>query len=249
MEEALLQKKEGYQIKLSNFEGPLDLLLYLIKKNEVDIYDINVSEITRQYLDYIELMKILDLEVAGEFILMAATLIRIKAKMLLPKDPDAFEEDEEDPRTDLVKQLLEYKRFKEVAEDLSDKEDHQRRLYPRRNFQFEKQYIKDFDDTADLVSDISLFDLLSAFKYALENRPVDTAHEVGELGATVEDQINYIIGYFDDHERVTFSDLVKPLKTRLMLIVTFIAILELIKTHRLMVQQARVFGDIYITKT
>lgn len=246
--EDLLQKKEGYQIKLSNFEGPLDLLLYLIKKNEIDIYDINVSQITRQYLEYIELMKILDLEIAGEFILMAATLIRIKAKMLLPKDPDAIEEDDEDPRNDLVKQLLEYKRFKEVADDLSDKEDHQRRLYSRKNFDKEKQYVKEFDDTADLVSDISLFDLLSAFKYALENRPVETAHQVGEVGATVEDQINYVIGFLEAHERVTFFELVEPLKTRLMLIVTFMAILELIKTHRLIVQQAQTFGDIYITK-
>lgn len=246
--EDLIVKKEGYQIKLSNFEGPLDLLLYLIKKNEIDIYDINVSQITKQYLEYIELMKILDLEIAGEFILMAATLIRIKAKMLLPKDPDATEDEDEDPRTDLVKQLLEYKRFKEVADDLSDKEDNQRRLYARRYFEVEKQYVKEFDDTADLISDISLFDLLSAFKYALENRPVETTHQVGEVGATVEEQINYVIGYLEEHDRVTFVDLVKPLKTRLMLIVTLMAILELIKTHRLKVQQAQIFGDIYITK-
>ncbi len=248
MMEEIAVKKDGYQVKLTNFEGPLDLLLYLIRKEEIDIYDIPVADITMQYLEYVELMRELDLEVAGEFILMAATLIRIKAKMLLPKDPDAPEEDEDDPRADLVRQLLEYKRFKEVAEDLSDKEDTQRRFFPRTYFDWSKDLVLPEDNTAQLMSDVDLFDLLSAFKVALENRPKVTEHQVGEIGATIEDQINYITGFFIDHEKATFAEMVGPLKTRLMIIVTFMAMLELIRNHRIFVRQGDVFGEIFISR-
>ena len=129
-----------YKVKLESFEGPLDLLLYLIKKNEVDIYDIPISKITRQYLEYIEIIQLLDLEAASDFILMAATLMRIKAQMLLPK-PSIEEEvqDVEDPRQELVYRLLEYKRFKDVAAELGEKEEIARKQFPRGGFKFEKR--------------------------------------------------------------------------------------------------------------
>ncbi|MCI0447359.1 segregation/condensation protein A, partial [bacterium] len=123
-----------YRVKLEAFEGPLDLLLFLIKKSEVDIYDIPIADITQQYLEYLEIITQLDLEGAGDFILVAATLIRIKAQMLLPKPPLEEGEEEEDPRAELVRRLLEYQRFKEVAVQMSDLENHQRLLFPRAFF-------------------------------------------------------------------------------------------------------------------
>ena len=247
----LVEKKEGYQIKLANFEGPLDLLLYLIRKEEIDIYDIPIADITRQYLEYVELMRELDLEVAGEFILMAATLIQIKVRMLLPSSTDEEEGEEEDPRAELVRQLLEYKRFKEVAESLEDKEVNQRRLYPRSYFEWARKYLKKEDDMVNnetFMKDVSLFDLLSAFKLVLDNVPKITAHEVNVPTINIEDQINYMIGLLEEKARIGFVEVMGQLKERLMIIVTFMAILELIRTHRIRIQQATVFGEIWIMR-
>ena len=174
----MIEKKEGHLVRLSNFEGPLDLLLYLIKREEVDIYDIPIAEITKQYLEMIEMMRELDLEVAGEFILMAATLIQIKVRMLLPEPEDGAEDEEEDPRAELVRRLVEYKCFKEVSESMESLETHQRRLFSRAYFNWEKQYKK----TEVVLREVSLFDLMHAFKVAMENIPSVTAHEVGAIG-------------------------------------------------------------------
>jgi len=244
----IIEKKEQYQIKLPNFEGPLDLLLYLIKKEEVDIYDIPIASITKQYLEYIEILKELDLEVAGEFILMAATLIQIKVRMLLPRTEEEIEE-EEDPRADLVRQILEYKRYKEVAESLSDIEVQQRRLYPRAFFSWAKKFKgKDKISNKEFLKDVSLFDLLSAFKTVLDNMPKVTAHEVAALGVTIEDQIEFLMEQLKAKERIGFREIIEQLKERIIVIVTFMAILELIKTHQIRIQQASVFGDIWILK-
>lgn len=237
------ERQEPYRIKLPNFEGPLDLLLYLIKKEEMDICDIPIATITQQYFEYIELMKELDLEVAGEFILMAATLIQIKVKMLLPKSP-LDEDEEEDPRADLIRQLLEYKRYKEVAESLNEIEEHQRRQFQRSYFEWQKPFIK----KEVVLKDMNLFDLMTAFKTVLENLPKESYHEIGAVNITIEEQIDFILNIIHETDHITFDDLISQLKERIIIVVTFIAILELIRTHRILVQQRSVFDEIWISK-
>ena len=242
--------KDGYQVKLANFEGPLDLLLYLIRREEIDIYDIPIASITKQYLETIEFMKDLDLEVAGEFILMAATLIRIKVQMLLPRETEESEESEEDPRAELVRRLLEYKRFKEVAESLENMEIRQRRFFPRTYFDWEKRSSQKADPSEDtFLKDVSLFDLLEAFKVVVESMPRIDTHEVAATKATIEEQIHYVLGRLEEKERFAFADMMKEIKERLVVIMTFLALLELIRTRRIRIQQATPFGDIWISKT
>lgn len=196
-------------------------------------------------------MRELDLEVAGEFILMAATLIQIKVRMLLPRSPEEEEGEEEDPRAELVRQLLEYKRFKEVAETLQDKETRQRRLYPRTYFDWAREFLDKEDQDMDseaFMRDVSMFDLLSAFKIVLDNIPKITSHEVDAPTIHINDQINYIIGKLEEKERIGFIDVISELRERLVVIVTFMAILELIRTRRIRIQQAEVFGEIWIMR-
>jgi len=244
-----IQKKDNYKIQLPIFEGPLDLLLYLIKKEEINIYDIPIAKITKQYLKTIELMKELDLEIAGEFILMAATLIQIKVRMLLPKEADMTEEEEEDPRAELVKKLLDYKRFKEVAESLISIEERQRRYFPHSNFDWAKNYIHvQGISNEELLKDISLYDLFKAFKTALDKAPKVTTHEIQSIPITVDEQIDFLINELEVKKRLAFSDVMAKLHERALIIVTFIAILELIKTHRIIVQQAESFGELWIIK-
>jgi segregation and condensation protein A len=238
----------GYSIRLPNFEGPLDLLMFLIQKEEIEITDIPIALITKQYLEYVELMRELDLEVAGEFILMAATLIQIKVRMLLPR-PETMEgeEAEEDPRAELVRQLLEYKKYKEVADHLMEMEDQQRRFFPRTRFEWEKKFADDEQDLTEIaLKDVTLFDLLTAFKGVLDAMPKKTVHEVGLSGPSIEDQISYVTRMVGEKKRIMFRELVAPFLNRVVLIVTFMAMLELIRTHRIVIQQADLFGDIWI---
>jgi len=233
---------------LPNFEGPLDLLLYLIKKEEIDIYDIPIASITKQYLEYIELMRELDLEIAGEFILMAATLIRIKVQMLLPKPALEEELEEEDPRAELVRQLIEYKRFKEVAESIEEREAEQRRLFPRTYFEWTKTFEKEEIPGDALLKDVTMFDLMTAFKSVLDNMPLITTHQVSTIGVTIDDQIEFIMDQISKQERIGFTEIMSQFEERVVVIVTFMAILELIRTHRIRVQQASVFSEIWISR-
>ena len=188
-------------------------------------------------------MQELNLEVAGEFIFMAATLIRIKVRMLLPKSGDE-EEIEEDPRAELVRQLLEYKRFKEVTESLTEMEDNQRRLYPRSFFDFAKKR----EEKEIILKDVTLFDLIVAFKTVLEHVPIKNVHDVSAIGATVEEQIDFVLNRLIEKEEFSFRELFFQLKERITIVVTFMAILELIRTHRILVRQSGVFGEIWISK-
>lgn len=193
-------------------------------------------------------MKELDLEVAGEFILMAATLIQIKVRMLLPRSEEEGEE-EEDPRAELVQRLLEYKRFKEVAESLIEIETHQRRLFPRSFFGWVKKYQgKEKISNTEFLKDVALFDLLSAFKTVMDNMPKITAHEVRTIGVTIEDQITFILDWIKEKERIGFREIMDQMKERVIIIVTFMAILELIRTHQIRIQQASIFGEIWILR-
>lgn len=234
-----------YRIKLEVFEGPFDLLLFLIRKHEIDIYDIPIHDITRQFLEYVELMKILDLEIAGEFIEMAAILMNIKARMLLPRPEGFGDEEAEDPRTELVERLLEYQRYKEAASELHDFEDHQRRLYHREFFPDIE--ISEAEDTPETyLRDVSLFDLLVALKKALDNMPRVTYHEVKKIDVTVEQQTQFILERLAGRPMILFSDLVAGMKDRIIIIVTFLALLEMIRTSRIQVRQSAVFDDIRI---
>jgi segregation and condensation protein A len=198
-------------------------------------------------MEYIEFMQVLDLEIAGEFILMAATLIRIKAQMLLPKEAAEEDAEEEDPRAELVRQLLEYKRFKEVAESFVEIEEKQRRIFPRVYFRWAKKYEEE-ETEEEVLRDITLFDLLTAFKSVLENMPKESQHQVGAIGVTIEDQIANLLKLLEDNERLVFSELMKKYQERVTVVVTFSAMLELIRMHRIVIQQASLFGEIYICR-
>jgi segregation and condensation protein A len=227
-------------VKLARFEGPLDLLLHLIKRDEIDIYDIPISHITQQYLAYLDLMRALDLEVAGEFLVMAATLMRIKAKMLLPLPAAGEEEEEGDPREELVQRLVEYRQFKEAAGTLKSREEERRLLY-------ERGMVPGEDEAGPLpLAPTSLFDLLAALNRVLARAPEQTVYEVqGEMFA-VEDKIALLADQLSEHPRVSFTDVLTRCRSRNEMIVTFIALLELIKLGHVRVIQNEAFGDIML---
>ena len=235
-----------YRVQLQNFEGPLDLLLFLIKKNEVDIYDIPVADITQQYMEYLEFIELLDLDHASEFILMAATLIRIKVKMLLPK-PELEDEEVEDPREELVQRLLEYQRFKETAWEFGDLEKKQRQLFPKRNFTFEPGDEEEAEQPDE--REITLFDLMSVFVDVMKRIPPPSEHTVETISVTIEEQAEFVLSYFEKRNRVLFSDLLLQIKERIILIVTFIAILELVRKKELSLSQTKPFAEIWIQKS
>jgi segregation and condensation protein A len=237
--EQQFEKKLHFPVKLEVFEGPLDLLLFLIRKNEIDIYDIPIALITRQYLEYIELMRKLDLDLAGEFILMASTLIRIKVKMLLPRDE--IEDEEEDPREELVSALLEYKKYKEAAQTLQRKEEEEKVFYPRSDFSSVDQ-----EESTEFLQEADLFDLLMAFKKVLDNQPKESFHSIEFQKVDLEQRIQYILDYLANREKVRFEELFQDNPIRLVLVVTFMAILELIRLQEIRIMQRRHFSQILI---
>ena len=232
-----------YKIKLPVFEGPFDLLLYLIKKNEIDIYDIPIAQITDEYLEYVEMMQMLDLEIAGEFIEMVATLILIKTRTLLPSAEEEVLADVEDPRLQLTLQLLEYKRFKDVAGKLHDKETERRRYFPRRT-DAPRVFGNRPVEEEEFQIDASLFDLLTAFKRAMDNMPKITVHEVKTVKLSIEDQVTVIVQALDENTVVMFSELVSGYPDKIYIIVTFMAILDLMRLQLLTVKQTDNFEDI-----
>lgn len=231
---------QSVMVKLARFEGPLDLLLHLIKRDEVDIYDIPIAHITQQYLAYIELMRQLDLEVAGEFLVMAATLMRIKAKMLLPLPAPGEEEDEGDPREELVQRLVEYRQFKEAAGTLKGREEERRQLYERGMLPGE-------DEAGPLpLAPATLFDLLDALNRVMSRIPEQAVYEVqGEIYG-VEEKMSLIARTVAEQGSVSFTTLMLACRVRAEVIVTFIALLELVKLGQVGVTQAEAFGDILI---
>jgi segregation and condensation protein A len=234
---------ELYKIKLQSFEGPLDLLLFFIRRDELDIYDIPISRITKEFMEYLHLLENLDLEVAGEFLLMAATLMQIKVRMLLPKDIDSKGE-EIDPRADLVAALLEYKRYKEVSEELSFMEANQRKVHYRGNYKAdEKENPPELDL---LLKNITLYDLMKAFKTALIDRKEEPVHEVHRFNVTIDEQIDYILGRLEEKEYLGFIELVKDMNEKLRIIVTFIAILELVKMGAIGLKEVQTFNQFEI---
>ncbi len=232
-----------YKIILPHFEGPLDLLLFFIKRDELDIYDIPISKITKDFMEYIALIKELDLEVAGDFILMASTLMQIKVKMLLPREKDEAGE-EIDPRADLVNALLEYKRYKEMSEELSFFESDQRKLAYRGNFDYDER--ESYTDMQKLLKNITLYDLMKAFKKVLMERPKEIVHQIKKLNVTIDEQIDYILKKVEESKQLNFIELVKGMHEKIRIIVTFIALLELIKAGKIGLQESQNFNDFII---
>ena len=236
----------SYSVKLQAFEGPLDLLLHLIKKAEIDIYDIPIADITRQYLDYIEIMKTLNLDVAGEFLVMAATLLHIKSRMLLPVSEEA-EQEEEDPRADLVKQLLEYQNIKEAAFSLDKRDMLDRDVFVRKAFP-EESDAEEQQQGVDLEG-VTLFDLIEAFKKVIAELPEEAAHEVFAERISMSDKISFILDTLSTEDNISFYDLLNGGRSRPEVIVTFLAILELIKLKMIKIHQAAACGPILVYKS
>ncbi len=233
--------EEAYSIKLPAFEGPLDLLLHLIKENKIDIYDIPIARITHQYLDYIEMMKELDLDIAGEFLLMAATLIHIKSRMLLPVE-EVTGEEPEDPRFELVQRLIEYKAFKDASLALKEREDEWSNIFHRAS----ADDVPEGEEAGELdLFDLSLFDLLGAFRKLLEKAPPEVVSITRET-LTVKDRISFIMEKLENHDTMRFEDLFEGNITRTYLIVTFIALLEILRLGLARAYQERDFGAIWI---
>ena len=228
-------------VKLDIFEGPLDLLLFLIRRDEIDIADIPIAKITSEYLAVLKLMEWCDLEVAGEYILMAATLIRIKSAMLLPRDPEAVEE--EDPREELIQALLEYRKFKEAASGLKEKEEGERSIFARSEF------ADGPPETAKrFVMDQTLFDLLSAMRDVLARVEPETFHRVEIEDLTVEERIVQLEHMLDGQGKLEFASLFLELPARWLVVVTLLALLEMARTRRVTLQQNRPFADIVLTR-
>ncbi len=223
----------SYEVKLEAFEGPLDLLMHLIRKNEINIYDIPISLVTQQYLEYIDLMKELNLEIAGEFLLMAATLTHIKSKMLLPGEEKADEDEEaEDPRAELVRKLLEYKSFKEVAEELGQREETWRDV-------FYHPPDKSIEGEDEVFIEVGLFELLEAFRDVLEQIPDKRYMEIVPDELTVRGRMTAIIEKLDAAaaEGVTLLTLIEEDCTRRTIVVTFLALLELARLRLIKLMQ------------
>ena len=232
-----------YKIKLNTFEGPLDLLLFFIRRDELDIYDIPISRITKEFVQYLHLLEKLDLEVAGDFLLMAATLMQIKVRMLLPKEIDEKGE-EIDPRADLVNALIEYKRYKEMSEEFSFLESTQRKVSYRSNF--ENDEIEKQPELDTLLKNISLFDLIKSFQNALMEKPKEIVHEVQRMNFSIDDQIKYILERVGEMGQINFIKLVHGVTEKLRIVVTFIAMLELIKMGKLGLRESGNFNDFEI---
>jgi len=235
-----------YKLKLDIFEGPLDLLLYLIKKNDVEIKDIPIAEVTEQYLAYIDMMKMLDLDVVGDFLVMAATLMQIKSKMLLPPDPNEEEQEEEDPRDDLVRRLQEYQRFKEIADELKFKESARQDFFRR---QIDEEITKEFkEDAKEVFFEATLFDLITALTGALNRVPEKAIHEIVKEEYTVEMKIHEILHMLLDWSQIDIRDLFAKARSNGEIIVTFMAVLELIRLREIVAVQKRAFADILIVR-
>ena len=232
-----------YRVKLTEFEGPLDLLLFFIKRDELDIHDIPISKIAKDFLEYLHLMATLDLEVAGDFILMAATLMQIKVRMLLPRVEGS--EEEEDPRAELIRRLIEYKRFKEVSGEMEKMDDRQREVYYRRFFHADpREHLVDEDE--ETLKDVTLFNFIAAFKSALDHMPRKVVHEVNLLNVSVDEQISFTLDYLRVHGHTTLLNLVSHMTEKIRIIVTVIALLEMAKNKVVSLQSVEGVDDIEI---
>lgn len=237
----------SYTVKLEIFEGPLDLLLHLIKENRLDIYDIPIAKITEQYLQYLEIMKLLDLNIAGEFLVMAATLIHIKSQMLLPPEERTPEEEEQDPRDALVQRLLEYSKFKNAADQMHRMELARHEVFARP----EAAIGVSIDDVSDVESkpvgfEANIFDLISAFSRIMQGIPKEAFYEIIKDEWTIEEKREHILLLLKTKRCIYFGELFSNAKNKLEIITIFLAILELMRLKSIFALQERPFGEILI---
>ena len=245
MERDAIEQEETalYEVRLDVFEGPMDLLLYLIRKDELDIYDIPIAHITTQYLGFLQHIHQLDIEQASDFILMAATLLRIKSQMMLPREelgPDGDGDD--DPQAELVRRLLEYQQFKDIADWLGVRKDERRDVYLRR------QGPSDSVEESAQLRPVSLFDLLAVYKHVLDTVPESLVHQIAEEEVSVAERIDHLLAVLERRSRISFMDLLQG-RDRQTLIATFVGVLELLRLQRVRVQQARPFDEIWIEQS
>src|ERR1043166_5583761 len=234
-----------YKVKFEVFEGPLDLLLYLIKKEEVDIYDVNLTRLATQFIEYIELMRMLDLDIAGEFLVMASTLMYIKSRELLPVDQQVAvegEEDGEDPRWELIRQLVEYKKFKDAAAQLQALELRQENSYPRLP-------VKPQFEAPAPEGNASLFDLINAVNGVLRRmHQREDLRDIFEDKWSVSEKIEALLRMLKERGALKFSELFASATSRSEVVVTFLALLELIRLKQIVATQAEAFGEIEISQ-
>jgi segregation and condensation protein A len=243
---------ENFEVKLPLFEGPFDLLLFFIERDELDIYDIPIAKITNDFLDYLHHLDTLNVEVASEFILVAATLMRIKSKMLLPRPQLDEQGNEIDPREELVKHLLEYKKYKSVVETLQKMEETELMKEKRGNLIKEIKALAESSNVEAELQDVDLFKLMNVFEKvlkrfeAVKNKPV---HQVIQYPYTIEEQKNYLLSEVSTKKRISFVDIVATYKTRIALIFNFLAILELLAIGRLGIQVGEGYNNFWITSS
>lgn len=230
----------GYEIKLDIFEGPLDLLLYLIRKNEIDIYDIPIARITRQYLEYIDVLRSLNLDLAGEYLVLAATLLHIKSRLLLPVEEDPETGDEEDPRAELVRQLLEYQAFKEAALQLDSRPVLERDVFTRSGSAVAPDQLEE----PEIFAEMDVFDLVKAFQQILGRMDRAEPMEIDVERMSLTDRINEIMDRLTEHKNLTFADLVGERVDRRWILYTFLALLELMKLRMIRAYQGESYGTI-----
>lgn len=232
-----------FNVKLENFQGPLDLLLYFIKRDKIDIYDIPIAKITSEYIDVINSAKKLDVSIAGEFLFMASLLLRLKTRMLLPRHHDEEGLDIEDPRISLVDQLLQYKNFKNIAHQLKGIHQDNKDLFYRPNdkIPFQKRL-----NPADFLKEVSLFDISKIFQTAIDNAPNDNSFTIVKETISLQEQKQFIVSNFKSKKIISLASLIKKLESKLEIIVTFLAVLDMIKESELICKQKNTFEDIEI---
>jgi segregation and condensation protein A len=235
------ERSDSYRVKLEIFEGPLDLLLYLIKKDEIDIYDIPIARITEQYLAYLELMQELDIAVAGDFLVMASTLIYIKSKTLLPPEPKVDGEDDlgEDPRAELIERLLEYQKFKSAAQMLYSRGEIESACYIRGPLE---------TDSNNPEVSTTLFDLLRVFREVLKRAEAQIEMEIARDEMTIAEKLAQIHAMLEEMERISVRELFEMSRSKRELIITFLALLELVKEWKIYLTQIEPFGEIFASR-
>jgi segregation and condensation protein A len=227
IEQTPAHRTKEYWAKLSEYEGPLDILLHFVKEEELDIYNIPIAKITRDFLDYINYITSLDIEVAGEFLLMASELMKIKARMLIPQINEYGEEDEEDPRLTLIRKLLEYKRFKEASAELSKFEDEARKIFTRGYFDNdEKEFETEFEIDPSLKN-LTIFNLIKGYKIVILNVRREVIHPIELLNVTPEIQREFLIEFLKERTEIDFCELIMNMNEKMLVICTFLSMLQL----------------------
>ncbi|WP_045461581.1 segregation and condensation protein A [Sporocytophaga myxococcoides] len=241
----------SFEIKLPLFTGPFDLLLFFIERDELDIYDIPISKITNDFLEYIHRLEEMNIEVASEFILVAATLMRVKAKMLLPRPEIDEQGNEVDPREELVAHLLEYKKYKSIINDLANLEEERMSLEKRGNIVKELKQLSEVNDVESELQDIDLYKLLKVYERVLrkfeeeKNKPI---HTVVQYPYTIENQKEYILTKLSDVARLSFEDVISEFRTKIAMVYNFLAILELLTQGYLMIYVGEGFNNFWVEK-